>query len=403
MRQLPHVALLIETSRGYGRSLLQGVIRYQREHRPWSIYFQPHALGAPPPPWLKNWHGDGILARIDDRTMARAIRRAGLPAVDLRFSIPKLGLPSVGIDNRAVVRLAFEHLANSGFKLFGFCGPPPRRNAWMDLRRDLFQQLVRRAGHACHVFETAPRAATAAWEDEQEQIAAWILGLPKPIGIMASNDDRGQQVLDACRRVNVLVPDEVAVIGVDNDEILCNLSSPPLSSVDINTQQVGYEAAALLERMMAAAPAPQQSLLLAPHGVVSREFTDVLATEDRELAAAIRHIREHACEGLRLKDSALWTNLSRRELERRMRKLLGRSPKEEITRVQLERGKRLLTETDLSAAVIAQKCGFGEPKYFNQVFHTKVGLPPGAYRRSMKQPAPSPGAQPGRNETVPMT
>ena len=387
MRQLPHVALLIETSRGYGRSLLQGVIRYQREHRPWSIYFQPHAFGAPPPSWLKNWHGDGILARIDERTMARAIRRTGLPAVDLRFSVPKLGLPGVGIDNRAVVRLAFEHLANSGFKLFGFCGLPPRRNAWMDLRRDLFQQLVQKADHTCHVFETATRGATSSWEDEQEQIAAWILRLPKPIGIMASNDDRGQQVLDACRRVNVLVPDDVAVIGVDNDEILCNLSSPPLSSVDINTEQVGYEAAALLERMMAGRPGPEKPLLLAPHGVVSRESTNVLATEDRELAAAIRHIRVHACEGLRLKDSAQWANLSRRELERRMRKLLGRSPKAEITRVQLERAKRLLTETDLPAAVIAEKCGFSEPKYFNQVFHTKVGLPPGAYRRSAKRPS----------------
>jgi LacI family transcriptional regulator len=123
---------------------------------------------------------------------------------------------------------------------------------------------------------------------------------------------------------------------------------------------------------------------LAPHGVVSRESTDVLATEDRELAAAIRHIREHACEGLRLKDSAKWTNLSRRELERRMRRLLGRSPKEEITRIQLERAKRLLGETELAAAVIAEKCGFGEAKYFSQVFHTKIGLPPGAYRRSLK-------------------
>jgi LacI family transcriptional regulator len=385
MRKLPHVALLIEASRGYGRSLLQGVIRYQREHRPWSIYFQPHDLGAPPPAWLKNWHGDGILARIDDRTMARAVLRAGLPAVDLRFSVPKLGLPGVGIDNHAVVRLAFEHLANSGFKAFGFCGPP-RRNTWMDLRRDLFRQLAQQAGHACHVFETAPRTPPATWEEEQEQVADWILHLPRPIGIMACNDDRGQQVLDACRRVNVLVPDEVAVIGVDNDEILCNLSTPPLSSVDPNTEQVGYEAAALLERMMAGEPAPQRPLFLAPLRVVPRESTDVLATEDRELAAAIRHMREHACEGLRLKDCAQWTSLSRRELERRMRKLLDRSPKEEITRIQIERAKRLLTETDLPGAVIAEKCGFGEAKYFNQVFHAKAGLPPGEYRKGMRRP-----------------
>jgi len=381
------VALLIETSRAYGRGLLQGVIRYLRAHRPWSVFFQPHGLGAPPPPWLRNWKGDGILVRIDDRRMAAAVRRTGLPAVDLRFSVPNVGLPGIGIENRAVVRMAFEHLADGGFKHFGFCSWPRRQNPWMDLRCDLFQQLVReRAGHGCHVFEGSAGSPVVSWEVEQEQIAAWVRRLPKPIGVMACNDDRGQQVLDACRRVNALVPDEVAVIGVDNDEILCNLSSPPLSSVDINTQQAGYEAADLLDRMMAGKPAPAEPLLFAPRGVVPRESTDVLATEDRDLAAAVRFIRGHACEGLRLKDCERRIGLSRRELERRMRKLLGRSPKEEITRVQMERAKQLLTETDLPAAAIAAKCGFSQAKYFNQVFHARVGLPPGAYHRSMRRP-----------------
>ena len=192
-------------------------------------------------------------------------------------------------------------------------------------------------------------------------------------------------MLDACRRVNVLVPEEVAVIGVDNDEILCNLSSPRLTSVDINTVQVGFEASALLDRLMAGVRPPAQPLLLSPLGVVTRESTDILATDDRELAAAIRFIREHACGGLRVKELERKTGLSRRSLERRMEKLLGRSPKEEITRVQIERAKRLLTETDLSVAAIAEKCGYSQPKYFSQVFHAKVGTSPGAYRKSMSR------------------
>jgi LacI family transcriptional regulator len=381
MPKLPHVALLIETSRAYGRGLLRGIIRYQREHRPWSIYFQPHDLDAPPPPWLKKWHGNGILARVEDRRMAQAIRRTGLPAVDMRFSIPRLGLPAVGIDNREVVRLALEHLRENGFRRFGFCGLPRRLNTWMDLRCDLFCEQVHAAGHECFVYEGIARPQAATWEEEQEQIAAWVLRLPKPIGLVACNDNRGQQVLDACRRVNVLIPDEAAVIGVDNDEILCNLSTPPLSSVDINTQRVGYEAAALLDRMMAGDPPPAQPLLLAPLAVVPRQSTDVLATEDRTLAAAIRLIREHACEGLRLKDFARRTGLSRRELERRVRRLLGRSPKEEIMRIQMERARQLLTESALPVATIAAKCGFSQAKYFSQVFRTRFGLPPGGYRR----------------------
>jgi LacI family transcriptional regulator len=386
MHKIPHVALLIETSRGYGRGLLSGVTRYLREHGPWSVYLRPHDLGAPPPPWLRNWQGDGILVRIEDQKMAHTIRARGLPAVNMRSSVP--GLPYVGLDNRGVVRLAFEHLIGCGFKRFGFCGLPGEHNQWMDLRSDLFQEAVRERGYHCHVFEQ-PAKVRAGWEEEQERIAAWLLQLPKPIGIMACNDDRGEQVLDACRRANILVPDEVAVIGVDNDEILCNLSSPRLSTVDVDAPRMGYEAAAMLSRIMAGKPPPKRPLLLPPGDVVCRESTDVLVTEDRELAAAIRFIREHACEGLRLKDFLREAHLSRRGLERHIRKLLGRSPKEEMMRVQFVRAKQLLAETDLPAAAIAAKCGFSQPNYFSRAFHAKVGVSPGEYRSSVKTPKPS--------------
>jgi len=382
MPKVLHVALLIETSRAYGRGLLQGINGYLRAHGPWSIYVQADGLGMPPPQWMRKWKGDGILARIDDRLTAETIRQTGLPAVDLRYSVRNFGFPHVGLDNRAVVQLAFQHLANCGFRQFGFCGLRPGKNFWMDLRRDLFEQVVLASGSACHIFDWPSRPKSASWEDEQEQIAAWVHRLPKPVGVMTCNDDRGLQLLDACRRINVLVPEEVAVVGVDNDEIICNLSNPNLSSVDVNTYNVGYEAAALLDRMMAGEPATEQSLLLAPGIVVTRESTDVLATEDRELADAIRLIREHACDGLRLKDFGRMTKLPRRILERRVRNLLGRSPKEEITRVQLETAKRLLVGTDLPVVAVAEKCGFSQPKYFTQVFHAKVGTPPVLYRRN---------------------
>jgi LacI family transcriptional regulator len=385
MRKSPRVALLIETSRAYGRGLLQGVIRYLRAHDQWSLYVRPHDLGAPVPSWLKHWHGDGILARIEDRRAAEVIRRTGVPAVDLRFSVPNTGLPGVGIDNRAVVELAFQHLRDAGFKQFGFCSVPRGRSTWMDLRCELFQGLVRAAGLPCHVHAGLAGRRRVAWEEEQEEIAAWVSGLPKPIGVMACNDDRGIQVTDACRRAKVLVPDEVAVIGVDNDEILSNLSNPPLSSVDINTPRIGYEAAALLSRMMAGKPAPAQPVFLAPRGVVARGSTDVLATSDRDLALAIRFLREHACEGLRLKEAPSQILLSLRTLERRTYELLGRSPREEVMRVRLERAKQLLTETDLLVGVIAAKSGFSQAKYFSQAFHAKLGVTPGQYRQDTQK------------------
>ncbi len=385
MPRVPQVALLIETSRAYGRGLLNGINGYLRAHVPWSIHVQTDDLGAPPPPWLRNWKGDGILARIDDRRMAETIRQTGLPAVDLRYSVRNFGFPHVGLDNRAVVGLAFQHLANCGFRQFGFYGLPPGKNCWMDLRRDLFREVVLESGSACHIFDWPGRPLSASWEDEQEQIAAWVRQLPKPIGVMACNDERGLLLLEACRSINVVVPEEVAVIGVDNDEIICNLSSPSLSSVDVNTYEVGYASAELLERMMAGEPAPEQPVLFAPCSVVTRESTDVLAIEDRELADAIRKIRKHACDGLRLKDFVRMTSLSRRMLERRVRGVLGRSPKEEITRIQLEVAKNLLVNTNLPVVAVAEKCGFGQPKYFSQVFHAKVGIAPMLYRRNAKR------------------
>lgn len=386
MRKTPHVALLIETSRAYGRGLLQGVTRYLREQDSWSVYIRPHDLGAPAPSWLENWNGDGILARIENCRQAELIRRTGVPAVDLRFSVRDSGLPGVGIDNRAVVRLAFEHLRGGGLKHFAFCSVPRGRNTWLDLRCDLFQELVRAAGRSCDLHLGLARESPAAWEEEQEDIAAWVSGLPKPIGVMACNDDRGLQVIDACRRAKVLVPEEVAVIGVDNDEVLCNLSNPPLSSIDINTTQVGYEAAALLSRMMAGEPAPAQVVLLAPRGVIARASTDVLATDDHELAVAVHFLRDHACEGLSVKELPARTPLPRRTLERRVYRLLGRSPKDEIMRIRLERAKQLLAETTLPVGVIADKCGFSQAKYFSQVFHAKLGLTPGRYRHDTQRP-----------------
>jgi LacI family transcriptional regulator len=383
MRSIPHVALLIETSGAYGRGLLFGVMRYLREHGPWSVYLHPHDLGAPPPPWLRKWRGDGVLVRNDDRRIGRAIRARGLPAVDLRSS--ESGLPYIGFDNRIAVRLAFEHLLDSGLKQFGFCGLPRNHDPGLDLRCDLFQELVVAKGYNCHVFDRRAKSRDG-WEEEQDHLVAWLLELPRPIGVMAYDDDRGEQVLDACRRADILVPDEVAVIGVDNDEILCNLSSPPLSSVDVDAPRMGYEAAALLGRLMTGKRPPRRPLLLPPRGVVCRESTDLLATADRELASAIRFLREHACEGLRLKEFLRETQLSRRALERRMRKLLGRSPKEELMRVQFIRAKQLLAETDLPAAAIAAKCGFGQPSYFSRAFRAKVGVSPRDYRSAMNLP-----------------
>jgi LacI family transcriptional regulator len=387
--QRPRVALLIESSRVYGRGLLLGVAKYVREHGRWSIFLQERSLGDFSPKWLEDWEGDGIIARVENENMANAIHRLGLPAVDLRNLLPNLRMPSVHTDDAVTANLAAEHLLERGFRHFAFCGFDGAD--YSDIRRDVFAERVAQAGFRCHVFTDPQRplhATTLEYEEHglkyEDLVAEWLKQLPKPIGLMACNDIRGQQVLNACRAIGVAVPDEIAVIGVDNDEVLCELSDPPLSSVIPNTERIAYEAAALLDRMMAGKKPPRQNIYVEPVGIVTRRSTDVLAVEDRHIATAVRFIREHACEGIDVSDVLQAVPLSRSTLERRFSKTLGRSPKDEILRVRLNRAKQLLSETDHCLALVAEKVGFEHTEYLSVIFKKRVGLTPGQYRNQSR-------------------
>lgn len=386
MRRLPHIALLIETSREYGRGLLRGVSRYHQDHGPWSIYFEPHGLDEPPPSWLKNWRGDGILARIDDRRTADVILATGLPAVDIRGAVEGLAIPFVGLDNRPICQLGFEHLQNCGLKNFAFCGTPRGENPNQDRRCDMFVEFVEEAGERCEIFLGSPRRGKGSWETEQQQISRWLRGLRKPVGVMTCHDDRGHQTLDACRRAGLRVPDEVAVIGVDNDAHLCNLCTPPLTSIDVNPSRIGYEAAALLNQLMNGMPRPAKPVLLGPpRGLVPRQSTDVLAIEDQDVAAALRFIREYATNGIQVRDVVANARRSPSTLERRIKAALGRTIKAEISIARLQRAKLLLQETDLSIGAVATRSGFSEPKYFCEVFRKSERMTATAYRKMFRQ------------------
>jgi LacI family transcriptional regulator len=225
------------------------------------------------------------------------------------------------------------------------------------------------------------------WDKDQSQIAAWIATLPRPLALMGCNDLRGQHVLDACRRIDLAVPEEVAVIGVDDEQLLCELADPPLSTVVPASEQIGYQAAELLDRLMSGrrprSPRSPRSgeRTVQPSGVVTRHSTDVLAIADPDVAAAVRYIREHACGGITVPDVLRRVPLSRSVLEHRFRAYLGRSPQAEIRAVRIKRGKQLLVETDLPLYRIAQLSGFEHAEYFSVVFKRMAAQTPGGYRR----------------------
>jgi LacI family transcriptional regulator len=385
MRKRPKVALLIESSRAYGRGLLRGIAAYVRTHRPWSIYVEPHGLEQPTPQWIRTWDGDGILARVIDRATADLLLATGIPTIDLRGALEDSGLPLVGLDSPAAARLAFEHLRDRGFKNVAFCGVQPGQYRFLDQRAAEFEHLAKENACWFSHFPPAEEADLAQdWDDEQRRMADWVDRLRKPVGILACHDDRGRQLLNACREADVAVPDDVAVMGVDNDEVLCELSSPPLSSVDSNTTQIGYKAAELLDQMMAGKIELSGTTLIQPAGVVARRSTDALAIDDRQIAAAMRFIREHACDGINVEDVLEHSGLSRSTLDRRFASVFGHSPSDEIVRVKIERVKQLLAVTSYPLQRVADLAGFEHSEHMGSLFRRKTGQTPGEYRSAKR-------------------
>lgn len=374
-----NVALFLETSHSYARETLHGIRSYVRENGPWKFRFSEQGRGVEPPPWLAHWKGDGILARMENERLAQAIHETGLPVVDVSCYRHLPSMPSVEPDPVEIARLAVEHLLERGIKNFGFCGVPGV--PWSDLRGSSFARLVAEAGYHCQLFQrTSAQPASSSWNIDKAAIARWIRSLPKPVGILGAWDGCALQVLEACRNHNIAVPDEVAVLGVDDDDLLCDLADPSLSSIKCSARQIGYHAASLLGRMMAGEEVPRVIAMIRPGGVVARQSTDLLAIDDQLVSEALRFIRDHACEGIQVCDVLKITPLSRRVLESRFKSAAGFTPHEAIVRHQLRRVKELLIETELSLATIASRSGFNHLNYMCKLFKQRTGSTPGEFR-----------------------
>lgn len=386
LQSVPRVALLIETQVGPGRDMLRGVARYVRESGPWALHLEARQqmfIEGWEPKWLSNWRGHGIIARFDTHSLLHAVRRANVPTVDVLGDAHNSGVPLVHVDDVAIAQLGARHLLERGFKQFGFV---LRANEpWAERRLAAFQNAVAQHGYPCSVlqagdFEELPEE----WDTFIRQTAEWIQKQPKPLGLMLCADRVGPLVTQACSQAGVLVPEEVAMIGVDNDEPLCEICDPPLSSICPNHEGVGYHAAALLDRLMAGDSVPSEPLLLPPRTVVVRQSSDVSAIDDSVVSVALSMIRERACSGLQVSDVAANVPASLAVLRRRFRAILGRSVHQEIVRVQLRKAQELLRDTDLPLRTVAERAGFRHQEYMGAVFKSRMGMTPGQYRKRFK-------------------
>lgn len=353
-----------------------------RLHDEWAVFLEQRELSAKPPAWLRTWDGDGIISRATTPKLADAIAATGVPFVDLTDRGRGYDFVSLRSNDDAIGRMAANHLLDRGFQNFGYCGF--QSEAWSERRLVGFRSALADAGYECQVYESLWEGRSAnTWDVENQQLLEWIVAQPTPLGIMACSDIRAQHVLNACFVGQRKVPEEVAVVGVDNDELLCQLCHPPLSSIIPNAEGIGFRAAELLmEQMQGKAPVANEEI--EPLSICVRQSTDVVAIDDAEVAAAITFIREHACRGITVTDITQNVAVSRSTLERSLRKYLGRTPQQEIRRVQIKRVRELLASSDLTAEQIAMRCGFEHPEYMHVVFKRSQGMTPGEYRKTVQ-------------------
>lgn len=386
MKRPLRVAVLGNVARRYDRRIIQGVADYARQSGRWSLYVEEDPLEKLPT--LARWDGDGIITNFDDHKTAVAVAGLKIPVVGVGgghgWYDPASKVPYFSTDNLIIGRLAAEHLLDCGLPRLAFYGNPRRRrHQWSEQREQAFQDRARAAGVPCAVYHGRHPNAQH-WTRQLRELTVWIKSLTLPIGLMGCTDIRARQVLEACRMIGLRVPDDVAVIGVDNDEMICEFTAPPLSSIEQGSRQMGYQAAALLDRLMAGRATPQLRIEVAPEGLIARQSTNVLACDDPDLGAALRFVREHACDPICVDDVLQRVHLSRSTLEKRFQALLGRTVHAEIQRLQVDRAAHLLSHTDLQVKQIAKRCGFKYVPYLTRVFRLHRGLAPVEFRQRSK-------------------
>lgn len=371
-----------------------GAAQYARERGDWRLYVEEEQSRRLPD--FTEWPGQGIIASFDDSSVVRGVMASGLPVVAVGGGgggfDPASSIPYVNTDNERIARLAAEHLLERGLEHFGFYGlPPSPTTIWSEARCNAFASRIEAAGRSCTPL--IARHEATQWALLQAELGEWLAALPKPVGIMACDDVRARHVLEVCRGLALRVPHDVAVIGVDDDEFVCELSDPPLSSVAQGARRVGYEAARLLDQLLQQVQAPGQKpgkaaeparLVVPPIGVVARPSTDTLAVADPVVAAAVRSIRERATRGLSIPELVKESQLSRWQLEERFRRAVGRSIHDDILHVRLAEARRLVTTTDLPMKVVVPRAGFSSVAYMTTLFRRHFGMPPAAMRSASR-------------------
>lgn len=374
------VGVGIDTSSSLGREIVKGILAYLRANTTWRVSVLDRRSPRSSVEVFTRPGCDGIIAQVDDPSIAQAIARLNVPTVDLSGDFPEIDMPVVTSDDELIADMAVEHLLNLGFKSLAVVGWAQRHSS--TLRADAFAECAMQRGVTVSRLDILRGQA---WEVGRGQIAQWLETFECPTGVFACEDALGQQTLDGCRVAGLETPEDVAVLGVGDDELICSLADPPMSSIVLDNRRIGYEAAKRLHRALEQGDLRPTDRRLAPVEVVQRRSTDALVTDDEDVTAAARFIRENSLKGIKVADVLAAVPMSRRVLESRFRSHFGRTLHQAILGVQLDKIKELLRSTDMSMVQIADRSGFRHVEYMSVVFKREVGLTPSAYREQAQR------------------
>ena len=369
---MPHHELLIE-----------GVLAYAREHgRHWSFLTAPESMTLSILD-LKGWQGAGIIAKLNLPAEARFAANLDIPMVNVSGTLRKSPVVRVTVDNRKIGQLAAEHLLDAGFRNLAFYGV--RRTGYSRLREIGFRHRLDEAGASCAVLRAATTFRTRGnrWFDQHQDLIRWIGELEKPLGLFVVSDYRARLVIDACQQHGLNVPEDVALVSVDNERTICEHCEPKLTSIDRNARVVGYRSAEVLDGLIRGREPEAREILIPPKGLVARASSDTLAIDDPRLREVVAYIQNHLKEALRIDEILARTGMSRRWLEYAFREHLGESPHQYIGRKRVLAAKELLQEEpDLKLHEIATMTGFARPKQLTLAFQRFEGVSPRKYRQA---------------------
>jgi LacI family transcriptional regulator len=366
---------------------LRGVVEYAEHHGGWSLTVSPPSLS-----WagergltlasLKSWPGDGVIAAIASPAEIRAARRLGKPVVNIAAATHDCGFPRVMPDHYGMGQLTAEHLLERGLRRLAYYG---FKGLWFsEQRRQGFVDRALQAGVTCDVLEVAGSFdLPQSWQQQIAPLTRFLKKLRPPIGLLAVQDYRARIVVDECQRLGLRIPHDVAVVGIDDDPTICEFCRPTLTSVSRNSWRLGYETAALLDRLMDGRPVADSDILVPSDGIVARQSTDTIAVDDPQVAAAVHFIHDHRGEAFGVDRVAAATTVSRRLLEIRFRRVVGSTMYDYICRERIEMAKNLLTRPDrVKLHKVAALCGFSGLEQMRMVFKRMTGLTPLQYRQA---------------------